>query len=79
MKVSWLLPWRTTQIFPSELTSMIVAPFPIVSGAADIALLIISSSVIFRKAYCAVGQLPILKRGHRTPQCQRNVSHETIS
>jgi hypothetical protein len=26
---------------------MIVAPFPIVSGAADIALLMISSSVIF--------------------------------
>ena len=43
MLVNWLLPWRTTRIFPSELTSIIVAPFPIVSGAADIALLMSSS------------------------------------
>jgi hypothetical protein len=36
---------RTTRIFPSEPTSMIVASFPIDCGAADIALLMISSSV----------------------------------
>src|SRR3984893_3407559 len=47
MQVNWLLPWRTTRIFPSESTSMIVASFPIACGAADMALLMISSSVIF--------------------------------
>src|ERR1700724_1142328 len=47
MQVNWLLPWRTTRIFPSEPTSMIVAFFAIASGAADMALLMISSSVIF--------------------------------
>src|SRR3984893_2033127 len=46
MQVNWLLPWRTTRIFPSEPTSMIVASFPIACGAADMALLMISSSVI---------------------------------
>src|SRR5262249_8241667 len=38
MQVNWLLPWRTTRIFPSLPTSMIVAPLPIASGAADMAL-----------------------------------------
>src|SRR5467141_4093454 len=47
MQVNWLLPWRTTRIFPSEPTSMMVASFPIACGAADMALLMISSSVIF--------------------------------
>src|SRR5260370_42087581 len=47
MHVNWLLPWRTTRIFPSLLTSMIVAPLPIASGAADMALFITSSSVTF--------------------------------
>src|SRR5262245_45754012 len=41
-----VMPWRTTRIFPSLPTSMIVAPLPIASGAADTALFIISSSVI---------------------------------
>src|SRR5437660_12764531 len=54
MQVNWLLPWRTTRILPSEPTSMIVAPCPIAGGAADMALLMISSSV---------AQSPIPKRG----------------
>src|SRR5271157_4565316 len=47
MQVNWLMPWRTIRIFPSESTSIIVAPFPTASGAADTALFMISSSVIF--------------------------------
>src|ERR1700730_10578224 len=47
MHVNWLLPFRPIRIFPSDPTSMIVAPFPIASGAADMALLMSSSSVIF--------------------------------
>jgi hypothetical protein len=55
---------------------MIVAPFPIVSGAADIALLMISSSVIFPEGiYCAVEQLPTQKRGRlNTPMSAQRVA-----
>src|SRR5262245_66353477 len=49
MQVNWLPPWRTTRIFPSLPTSMIVAPLLIASGAADMALFIICSSVIVRE------------------------------
>ena len=75
MQVNWLLPWRTTLIFPSDPTSMIVAFFPIASGAADIALLMISASAYAR------GHIVLLRNGEpgnekdRTAENQCSLSH----
>src|SRR6476660_8565995 len=44
--VKLLVPFRTTRIFPSAPMSITVASLLIVGGAADVALFIISSSVI---------------------------------
>src|SRR3954469_7457444 len=70
IQVNPLSPWRRVRILPSALTATTVARLATASGAADIALLIMSSADIGAGAACCCAPAPAAKvtKGRLTPR-----------